>query len=247
MKKFKVMLENRRRYAFSWYDYLFTIFYCSKCKKKSNSQTNLSFRNLVYKDGLKRFKQETDTIEIVKSIRQMKMLIKILLSKHQIRLLELEDSNLLCKDLDVGSQLEHQIVQNQNGIQVRSTTKSSLKTQNMQSQENEEPEVEVRQEDLPKYLSKQQDDEFMQKINKIVSEFGNQENNPQNKKILSLAYGLNEDSIDEELNSKIDLDEANQFDDISSLRSVQMGNDNFVVSKFPTSKVVNMKSMTEKS
>ena len=243
------MLENRRRYAFSWYDYLFTIFYCSKFKKKSNSQTNLSFRNLVYKDGLKRFKQETDTIEIVKSIRQMKMLIKILLSKHQIRLLELEDSNLLCKDLDVGSQLEHQIVQNQNGIQVRSTTKSSLKTQNMQSQENEESEVEVevKHEDLPKYLSKQSDDEFMQKINKIVSEFGNQENNPQNKKILSLAYGLNEDSIDEELNSKIDLDEANQFDDISSLRSVQMGNDNFVVSKFPTSKVVNMKSMIEKS
>ena len=90
-------------------------------KKKPNSQTSLLFRNSLHKDGLQRFKQETDTIEIIKSIRQLKMLIKILLPKHQIKLLELADSNLLDNDPDVEFKFENQIVQNQNGIQVRST------------------------------------------------------------------------------------------------------------------------------
>ena len=136
---------------------------------------------MLFKYGLNRFKKETDIIEIIKSVRLLKILAKILLSNNQIKLLALENSNLLCKDLRVGSNNEYEIVQNQNGIKMRSTASmESPRNQDEQNLNLEESIVEIAHDDLPRYLSSESDNEFKQKIDKIVSEFGNQENNPQN-------------------------------------------------------------------
>ena len=242
----KVKLENRRRFAFSWCDYLFAILCWSKWKKNSKSQASLSFRNSLYKDGLKRFKQETNTIEIIKSIRQLKILIKILLSKNQIKLLELEDSNLLCKDFDAESKLEDKIVQNHNGIQVKSSRSSST-NQEKPIQEHEESEVEIRHKDLPKYLSQQTDDNFKHKIDKIVSQFGNQENDKQNKKILNLAYGLIEDYFVDEHTSGPYSRESDEYSDIPANGVIRRNTNSLWASKIPTSKVAGMKAKLDKS
>ena len=134
MEKLRVMLDSRCSYAFSWKDYLYSYASCwirgIRCiwwiTKLPKSSKSLSFRNLLFKYGLNRFKKETDIIEIIKSVRMLKILAKIFLSNNQIKLLTLENSNLLSKDLRLGSNNEHEIVQNQNGIKMRSNSEHEI-------------------------------------------------------------------------------------------------------------------------
>ena len=58
-------------------------------------QSRLEYKNQVYKNGIKRFTLETDLVELVKSLRMLKILSKIILSQNQKCLLELENSSLL--------------------------------------------------------------------------------------------------------------------------------------------------------
>ena len=227
MNKLKVMLQGRRSYAFSLYDYIYSYIKCWIWNTKFKKQTSLSFRNSLYKDGLTKFRKEMDTIEIIKSIRMLKMLMKILLTDDQIKLIALENSNVLCNDMGRNKfEYENQIAQNDNVIQVSCST-----DQNIQNHDLQEPQVEISHEDLPKYLSKKSDEDFKHKIEKIVADFSNQEINSQNKKLLHLAYGIIENDSGQSKSFSINQLFSNQG---SSIFDVKLSSSNDLpIPEFP--------------
>ena len=94
-KKLKDVLNHRRRFSFSCSDYTFNICCWFKWNTLSSSSKNIFYRNKLYKKGIEKFKEETDCVELIKSIRLLKTLSKTLLSSNQLHLLSLDNSHLL--------------------------------------------------------------------------------------------------------------------------------------------------------
>ena len=138
---------------------------------------------------MNKFTKETDMIEIIKSMRQLEMLLKTLLSKDQINLLAFENSSLLCKNYGKNFWENSEIVEDQNVVRVKPVT-------NYQkcNKQPEEFKIEVGHKDLNSYLSKHQTDQFLKRINKLVTEFGSQDITALQMKILKYGFGIVEDN-----------------------------------------------------
>ena len=179
------MLENRYRYGFSWWDYFYQTLWISKLKKVRKCKANSFFRNSIHDKGISKLKEETDMVEIIRSVRLLKVLTKILLSKNQINLLAFENSSLLDKNDGYKFWENSEIFNNQNGIKAKSyqvapSHPKTLTNQNAYDKESKELQIELTHEDLLSYLSKEQNYRFKESINKLVTEFSNQENTVQN-------------------------------------------------------------------
>ena len=191
--KLKEVLFNRRKFDYSSSDYIYEIFWWCKCNRNTSKQSKLVYRNQIYKNGIKRFTYETDLVEVIKSIRMLKTLSKILLSKNQRCLLGLEDSNLLtnqkCKSIET-----HEIIPVQNINTAfhetifgrRKSVLSPLSTPYI-------IETPLDHDHLPSYLSKEVDPEFRFKIDNLISNFADEKVTAHNMKILKLAYGFIEE------------------------------------------------------
>ena len=124
-------------------------------------------------------------IEIIKSIRQLKMLLKILLSNDQINLLAFENSSLLCKNYEKNFWANSEIVEDQDVVRVKPVTSDQ-----MCNKQPEEFKIEVGHKDLNSYLSKHQTDRFLKRINKLVTEFGSQDITALQMRILKYGFGI---------------------------------------------------------
>ena len=159
----------------------------------------MEYKNQVYKNGIKRFTLETDLVELVKSLRMLKILSKIILSQNQKWLLGLEDSNLLTNHF-CNSQEEYEI----NAVQSISSTyyesifgqRKSIIGPNLVADLITSP---LDHNHLPSYLSKDIDLEFKMKVDNLISNFAEEKVTAQNMKILKLAYGfIEEDKMEKE-------------------------------------------------
>ena len=162
-------------------------------------KTKPSFKFSIHEKGVSKFTDETDMVEIVKSVRLLKILIKILLSNEQIKLLALENSSLLNENYGDKFDENSEIINDQNGINVRSpqvvpSKLESSKHQDAHEQHPNESQTDIGHKDLLSYLPKQPNSKFVEGINKLVDEFGSQENTPQKMMILKHGFGIAEDS-----------------------------------------------------
>ena len=175
-------------------------------KRRQNSYN----RYVIHEKGVSKFTDETDMVEIIKSVRMLKILTKILLSNEQIKLLAFENSSLLHENYGDKFDENSEIINDQNGINVRSAqvVPSELenhKHQDVHEQHPNESQTDIGHKDLLSYLSKQQNPDFIEGINKLVDEFGNQEDTEHKIKILKHGFGIADDSSDE---SWIDTDSS---------------------------------------
>ena len=118
------------------------------------------------------------------------MLVKILLSNDQINLLAFENSNLICKNYGNKFWENFRIEKDKDGIKERSVASESR-----YDQKSEEFLIDIGHNDLLNYLSQQQNNQFQESINKLVTEFDAQQMTAQKMKILKYGFGIVEDSI----------------------------------------------------
>ena len=175
-------------------------------KRRQNSYN----RYVIHEKGVSKFTDETDMVEIIKSVRMLKILTKILLSNEQIKLLAFENSSLLHENYGDKFDENSEIINDQNGINVRSpqVVPSELenhKHQDVHEQHPNESQTDIGHKDLPSYLLKQQNPDFIVGINKLVDEFGNQEDTEHKNKILKHGFGIVDDISEE---SWIDTDSS---------------------------------------
>ena len=175
-------------------------------KRRQNSYN----RYVIHEKGVSKFTDETDMVEIIKSVRMLKILTKILLSNEQIKLLAFENSSLLHENYGDKFDENSEIINDQNGINVRSpqvvpSKLESSKDQDAHEQHPNESQTDIGHKDLPSYLLKQQNPDFIVGINKLVDEFGNQEDTEHKIKILKHGFGIADDSSEE---SWIDTDSS---------------------------------------
>ena len=199
LKKLKEVLYNRRKFVYSSSDYLYEVFWCCKWNKKIKKQSRLEYRNQIYRNGIKRFTHETDIVEVVKSIRMLKTLSKIVLSKNQKWLLGLEDSNLLTNntlknkesnEINVAQNINNDFHENIFG-QRKSIIGPNLTAATI--------DIPLSHEHLPSYLSQEPDLDFRMKVDNLISNFAEEKVTAQNMKILKLAYGfIEEDEVTKE-------------------------------------------------
>ena len=174
-------------------------------------KTKPSFKISNHEKGVSKFTDETDMVKIIKSVRLLKILIKILLSNEQIKLLAFENSSLLHENYGDRFDENSEIINDQNGINVRSpqVVPSELenhKHQDVHEQHPNESQTDIGHKDLPSYLLKQQNPDFIVGINKLVDEFGSHQEDTEHKnKILKHGFGIADDISDE---SWIDTDSS---------------------------------------
>ena len=107
--RLKQLLNNRRRYSYSAADYVVSLFscivWCLRCKNKKCfyhrnklfSKGNLHHLHL----GVQQFSNELDCISIVRSIKQMRSMMQVLLTENQLVLLKHDRSNMIDFDKEL--------------------------------------------------------------------------------------------------------------------------------------------------
>ena len=79
---------NRRKFNYSFKDIIWEIFWLYKWK----SLGKINLRRKIFKTGIKQFHSEMDYVYIIKSIRELKALVKSILNQDQQGIIQLHQS-----------------------------------------------------------------------------------------------------------------------------------------------------------
>ena len=95
-----ISIINRKRFKYTFRDIINYIFRCicfrSKQRLRSNMRQDQSFKKqYIFQKGTKKLSQELDVLNLLKSIRQIKLLTQVILSQKQKLLLRFQRKNLI--------------------------------------------------------------------------------------------------------------------------------------------------------
>ena len=88
-------LASRRKFNYSVKDMAWELFCLHKCKSNSKSWEKMNIRNKIFEIGIKEFHNEIDYANIVKSIRELKAWVKLILDQDQQEMLQFHQTRLL--------------------------------------------------------------------------------------------------------------------------------------------------------
>ena len=92
---------NQRKFNYSFKDIIWEVFWFYKWKSWEKSK----LRRKIFKTGIKQFHSEMDYIYIIKSIRELKALVKLILNQDQHEILQLN----LSQSIDPNDHTTHEI------------------------------------------------------------------------------------------------------------------------------------------
>ena len=88
-------LASRRKFSYSIKVMAWELFCLHKCKSNSKSWEKMNIRNKIFEIGIKEFQNEIDYANIVRSIRELKALMKLILDQDQLSILQFHQTRLI--------------------------------------------------------------------------------------------------------------------------------------------------------
>ena len=93
----KKVLFERGIFRYNLGNILHYVFCCASCKRiRQRAKTSNSYRShMLYGEGEEKLQEELDCITFLKSIRQLKLLTQVLLTRKQKLMLRFQKANVL--------------------------------------------------------------------------------------------------------------------------------------------------------
>ena len=88
-------IKKRRKFIYSFKDMIWELFWLHKWKSTIKSWESMGVRNKIFREGIELFHSELDFAYIVKSIRELKVLVGSILDQEQQSLLQFHQTRLL--------------------------------------------------------------------------------------------------------------------------------------------------------
>ena len=98
-------IADRRRFAYSFKDVMWEMFWLHRWKSSAKLFRYMKMRNQIFREGIEIFHTEVDYANIIKSIRELKAAIHILLDQDQQTFLQFQQTRLI----DLKNPISHEL------------------------------------------------------------------------------------------------------------------------------------------